>query len=61
MKVIYPWTEKDWIEYLYDEFKRCRASPGWLTILSAHDSDDCDYFGMLEELYLAGKIKTRLP
>jgi hypothetical protein len=54
------WAEiTNWNEILFREFQEARLSPGWKTIYDNHDEQDQAYWGTLEKLYQAKKLKVK--
>ena len=50
--------KKEWAEYLFDEYRKCRKFPGWPIILECHDEEDREYYFMLDRLK---NIKFDIP
>ena len=48
-------------EFLFEQFVKCRAFPGWPDLYELHDDEDRKYFWMLEGEMERGRINLVRP
>lgn len=48
-------------EFLFSQFVKCRAFPGWPDLYECHDEEDRAYFWMLDGEVEKGRITLEQP